>query len=207
MNKLESFKATKNKILDLTLVDNIKNLSTREQKNIAILIIARNELERLKEYDLDEFALKLKTYLVNNVPSLKELERLFESYYEEKNPFKKNSIFKRIKPIEPLAVYLSEVAAIFNKEDKSTEFTIKAFAYQLIHDWFEAEGKVSTYLEEVNELKLEAEIYNITTRAKEYRNEINKAFDNAIEVSEFIRDYVFKIILPKRCIKGTRKKR
>ena len=42
------------KIIDLIKIKNISSLSMAEQKNLAILIVAKNELSRLKEEDHDD---------------------------------------------------------------------------------------------------------------------------------------------------------
>ena len=44
-----------NKIIDLMKIENIATLSMAEQKNLAILIIAKNELSRLSKKDCDSF--------------------------------------------------------------------------------------------------------------------------------------------------------
>ena len=120
------------KIIDLIKIKNISSLSMAEQKNLAILIVAKNELSRLSKKDCDSFTTKILDYLNQNVISFSELDSLFTEYFEEKNPMKKNVIFKKIKPIEPLAVYLSEIAVIFNKVSKTHEITIK----DLYITWF-----------------------------------------------------------------------
>lgn len=210
MTKIENFKVKNNKILDLSDIKNIPLLSTLEQKNLAILVLARNELSRLKDFDRDTFSNLLLDYLVANVPDFNELDSLFTKYFEETNPILRNIIFKKIKPLEPLAVYLSEMAVVFNKTYKTSELTIKGFVYNLILDWFEGEKKQSTYLLEANNLKLQPEIDKLIKRTKddkEAREKLNEAFDNAIEISEFLRDFKFKILVPMKCVKGRVKKR
>lgn len=125
-----------NNIIDLSNLKNIPSLSIMEQKNLAILVVARNELSRLLPLHSDSFSNLILEYLVKNAPDFKELESLFDKYYSETNPIKKSIIFKQIKPIEPLAVFLSEIAIIFNKTEKSSELSIKGFVYNLILNWF-----------------------------------------------------------------------
>ena len=147
-----------NKIIDLMKIENIATLSMAEQKNLAILIIAKNELSRLSKKDCDSFTTRILDYLNQNVISFSELDSLFTEYFEEKNPMKKNIIFKKIKPIEPLAVYLSEIAVIFNKVSKTHEITIKGFVYNLILYWFEAERRRSNYLSAISDIQFQPHI-------------------------------------------------
>ena len=198
-----------NKIIDLMKIKNIATLSMAEQKNLAILITAKNELSRLSKKDCDSFTTKILDYLNQNVISFSELDSLFTEYFEEKNPMKKNVIFKKIKPIEPLAVYLSEIAVIFNKVSKTHEITIKGFVYNLILYWFEAERRKSNYLSAISDIQFQPHIDELVKRTrenKELRNELKDAFDNSIDISNFLLDFKLKPILPNASIKGKRKK-
>lgn len=208
MTKAIDIKIRSNRILDLSDIKNIPQLSTIEQKNLAILVMARNELSRLEECDRDTFSNLLINYLERNVPDFNELDNLFTKYFDETNPLIRNLVFKQIKPIEPLAVYLSEMAVVFNKTHKTSELAIKAFSYQLILSWFQGEKKQSTYLDEVNNLDLQPEIDKLIKRTKDdkfAREKMHESFDNAIEVAELLSRYRFKILVPNRCIKGKRK--
>ena len=198
-----------NKIIDLMKIKNIATLSMAEQKNLAILIIAKNELSRLSKKDCDSFTTRILDYLNQNVISFSELDSLFTEYFEEKNPMKKNIIFKKIKPIEPLAVYLSEIAVIFNKVSKTHEITIKGFVYNLILYWFEAERRRSNYLSAISDIQFQPHIDELVKRTrenKELRNELKDAFDNSIAISDFLLDFKLKPIIPNASIKGKRKK-
>lgn len=198
-----------NKIIDLMKIENIATLSMAEQKNLAILITAKNELSRLSKKDCDSFTTKILDYLNQNVISFSELDSLFTEYFEEKNPMKKNVIFKKIKPIEPLAVYLSEIAVIFNKVSKTHEITIKGFVYNLILYWFEAERRKSNYLSAISDIQFQPHIDELVKRTrenKELRNELKDAFDNSIDISNFLLDFKLKPIVPNASIKGKRKK-
>lgn len=198
-----------NKIIDLMKIENIATLSMAEQKNLAILIIAKNELSRLSKKDCDSFTTRILDYLNQNVISFSELDSLFTEYFEEKNPMKKNIIFKKIKPIEPLAVYLSEIAVIFNKVSKTHEITIKGFVYNLILYWFEAERRKSNYLSAISDIQFQPHIDELVKRTrenKELRNELKDAFDNSIDISNFLLDFKLKPIIPNASIKGKRKK-
>ena len=198
-----------NKIIDLMKIENIATLSMAEQKNLAILIIAKNELSRLSKKDCDSFSTRILDYLNQNVISFSELDSLFTEYFEEKNPMKKNIIFKKIKPIEPLAVYLSEIAVIFNKVSKTHEITIKGFVYNLILYWFEAERRRSNYLSAISDIQFQPHIDELVKRTrenKELRNELKDAFDNSIAISDFLLDFKLKPIIPNASIKGKRKK-
>ena len=197
------------KIIDLIKIKNISSLSMAEQKNLAILIVAKNELSRLKEEDHDDFSRMILNYLNENVVSFDELDSLFTQYFEEKNPLIKNSIFKKIKPIEPLAVYLSEIAVIFNKVGKTNEISIKGFVYNLILYWYEAEKRKSNYLSAISNIKFQPQIDVLIERTrgiKELRSELNGAFDNSTAISDFLLDFKLKQILPTISIKGKRKK-
>jgi hypothetical protein len=198
-----------NKIIDLMKIENIATLSMAEQKNLAILITAKNELSRLSKKDCDSFTTRILDYLNQNVISFSELDSLFTEYFEEKNPMKKNIIFKKIKPIEPLAVYLSEIAVIFNKVSKTHEITIKGFVYNLILYWFEAERRKSNYLSAISDIQFQPHIDELVKRTrenKELRNELKDAFDNSIDISNFLLDFKLKPIIPNASIKGKRKK-
>ncbi len=198
-----------NKIIDLMKIKNIATLSMAEQKNLAILITAKNELSRLSKKDCDSFTTKILDYLNQNVISFSEIDSLFTEYFEEKNPMKKNIIFKKIKPIEPLAVYLSEIAVIFNKVSKTHEITIKGFAYNLILYWFEAERRKSNYLSAISDIQFQPHIDELVKRTrenKELRNELKDAFDNSIDISNFLLDFKLKPIVPNASIKGKRKR-
>lgn len=198
-----------NKIIDLMKIKNIATLSMAEQKNLAILITAKNELSRLSKKDCDSFTTKILDYLNQNVISFSEIDSLFTEYFEEKNPMKKNVIFKKIKPIEPLAVYLSEIAVIFNKVSKTHEITIKGFVYNLILYWFEAERRKSNYLSAISDIQFQPHIDELVKRTrenKELRNELKDAFDNSIDISNFLLDFKLKPIIPNASIKGKRKK-
>ncbi len=198
-----------NNIIDLMKIKNISTLSMAEQKNLAILITAKNELSRLSEKDRDSFTTKILDYLNRNVISFSELDSLFTEYFEEKNPIKKNTIFKKIKPIEPLAVYLSEIAVIFNKVSKTHEITIKGFVFNLILYWFEAERRKSNYLSAISDIKFQPQIDELIKRTKQdkdLRDELKEAFDNSIEISDFLIDFKLKPILPNASIKGKRKR-
>lgn len=208
MTMAESFNFSNKRILDLSNLKNIPVLSTIEQKNIAILIVARNQLSRLLPQDRDLFSDFFIDYLEKNVPDFNELDSLFDRYFSETNPIKKNIIFKQIKPIEPLAVFLSEIATIFNKTEKTSEITIKGFVYNLILDWFEAEKMKSSYLSELNKISFQPQIDDLIKRTKKdtvEREKLHTAFDNAIEISEFLKEFKYKIFLPSRCIKGRKK--
>jgi len=198
-----------NKIIDLMKIKNIATLSMAEQKNLAILIVAKNELSRLSKKDCDSFSRMILDYFNENVVSFGELDSLFTQYFEEKNPLIKNSIFKKIKPIEPLAVYLSEIAVIFNKVGKTNEISIKGFVYNLILYWYEAEKRKSNYLSAISNIKFQPHIDELVKRTrenKELRNELKDAFDNSIDISNFLLDFKLKPILPNASIKGKRKK-
>ena len=198
-----------NKIIDLMKIKNIATLSMAEQKNLAILIIAKNELSRLSKKDCDSFTTRILDYLNQNVISFSEIDSLFTEYFEEKNPMKKNIIFKKIKPIEPLAVYLSEIAVIFNKVSKTHEITIKGFVFNLILYWFEAERRKSNYLSAISDIQFQPHIDELVKRTrenKELRNELKDAFDNSIDISNFLLDFKLKPIIPNASIKGKRKK-
>jgi hypothetical protein len=169
----------------------------------------KKELLRLSKKDCDSFTTKILDYLNQNVISFSELDSLFTEYFEEKNPMKKNVIFKKIKPIEPLAVYLSEIAVIFNKVSKTHEITIKGFVYNLILYWFEAERRKSNYLSAISDIQFQPHIDELVKRTrenKELRNELKDAFDNSIDISNFLLDFKLKPIIPNASIKGKRKK-
>ena len=167
MSKNEQILIKQKGIINLSDLKNIPKLSSYEQKTVTILMLARNELERLEKDDLDFFAKLILDYLKENVPDFNELEKLFDRYNSEKNTFVKTSIFKKIKPIESLAVFLSECAVVYNKVDKTSDITIKAFVYNLILHWFVAEEMKSTYLNEFASLDFQPQINKFIENTKE----------------------------------------
>lgn len=209
MSKNEQILIKQKGIINLSDLKNIPKLSSYEQKTVTILMLARNELERLEKDDLDFFAKLILDYLKENVPDFNELEKLFDRYNSEKNTFVRTSIFKKIKPIESLAVFLSECAVVYNKVDKTSDITIKAFVYNLILHWFVAEEMKSTYLNEFASLDFQPQINKFienTKENKEHREKLNRAFDNSIEIVEFLKTFSLKPIVPTMVIKKRRNK-
>ena len=97
MSKNEQILIKQKGIINLSDLKNIPKLSSYEQKTVTILMLARNELERLEKDDLDFFAKLILDYLKENVPDFNELEKLFDRYNSEKKTFVKTSIFNKIK--------------------------------------------------------------------------------------------------------------
>lgn len=87
MSKNEQILIKQKGIINLSDLKNIPKLSSYEQKTVTILMLARNELERLEKDDLDFFAKLILDYLKENVPDFNELEKLFDRYNSEKNTF------------------------------------------------------------------------------------------------------------------------
>ena len=189
------------KLLDLTNLKNLTKISSFEKKNITILSIVRNELSRLYEDDHDETSLAVLKYLESRVPDYKVIEDIFEDYHNEKNFYKKITKLQNLLPIEEVGVYLNESAVIYNKFQKLSELSIKAFSYNLIYDWFVGEKAKSVYIAALKELDFQKEIDKLIERTKnnkESREDIKKAFENSIEISEFLNRFAFTVIIPKR---------
>ncbi|MDX4028354.1 hypothetical protein [Aliarcobacter skirrowii] len=208
--KIDGNKDSFAKLLDLTNLTNLAKISSFEKKSITILSIVRNELSRLYEDDHDETSLAVLKYLESRVPDYKEIEDIFEDYHNEKNFYKKIAKLKNLLPIEEVGVYLNESAIIYNKFQKLSELAIKAFSYNLIHDWFVGEKANSVYIAALKEFDFQKEIDKLIERTKnnkESREDIKKAFENSIEISEFLNKFAFTVIIPKSKIMNISKRK
>ena len=113
-SSINTFNFPKN--MNLTIIKNSSKLSSYEQKNLAILILVRYKLAFfVKQNPNDEFINKLYTWLENNVMNFRDIEIAFTTYNNTKDgtPLK-NELFKIVKPLEELAVYLSKLAEMNN---------------------------------------------------------------------------------------------
>ena len=75
--------------------------------------------------------------------------------------------------------------------------------------WFEAERRRSNYLSAISDIQFQPHIDELVKRTrenKELRNELKDAFDNSIDISNFLLDFKLKPIVPNASIKGKRKK-
>jgi len=206
-------------------VDNFKNfskISSFEKKNLAILIFVKYKLSMYVNMNKnDEFVNKLYDWLDSNIINYKELEILFTTYYNTKEGTNlKNELFKLVKPIEELAIYLKEIALINNKINigaitPDNILVIKAFVLNLLDYWFNVLKKNTYYykniydfnyiveLEKINKLNKNNSLSSKEVSKDEFIEQLHLIYDNSIEIAEFISNYAFKIIVPN--IKGKRK--
>ena len=205
-----------------TSIKNMSSISSFEKKNLAILILVKHKLtiytSIIKD---DEFINKLYSWLDSNIFSYIELEFLFNTYYNTKYGTNLNNmLFKMVKPIEEIAIYLKETAIINNKVElgeitQDNILIVKAFALNLLDYWFNSLKKQTYYYKNIYEFNYQDELeklnkankdnsYGFINKSKnEFREQLNLIYDNSIEIAEFISNYAFKIIVPN--IKGKRK--
>lgn len=211
--------------MNLSVVDfnksikDMSNISSFEKKNLAILILVKHKLTIYTSIRKDdEFINELYSWLDSNIISYRELEILFTTYYNTKDGTNlKNKLFKMVKPIEEIAIYLKETAIINNKVGlgeitQDNILIVKAFALNLLDYWFNILEKQTYYYKNIYEFDYQDELeklnktnkdnsYGFINKSKnEFREQLNLIYDNSIEIAEFISNYAFKIIVPN--IKG-----
>lgn len=207
--------------MDMTIINNAFKLSSNEQKNLAILILARHKLSFfVKQVKDDEFINTLYSWLEKNVMDYREIDIAFTAYYNAKeNTQLKKELFKIVKPLEELAVHLSKIAEIDIKltKEKFIEIqepkVIKAFIVSVLYYWFVELKKTTIYFKEIYELKFLDELDKINKEFKGFgfrnkqnepeRKKVELVYDYAVEMTNVISMSTFKIIVP--VIKGKRK--
>ncbi|MEV9477492.1 hypothetical protein [Aliarcobacter butzleri] len=194
-----------NNFLDLRNLKNISKLSSSEQKSLSILVVANMELSSLNVEDRSSTIDALIKSFNESLPSFKQFDDLFNSYYSEKNITRKNELFKQVKPLESIAMYFSEIALIFNTVPKTTAITKKAFAFNLLLHWFNIENTHSVYFNFIDNFSFQDEINKIIEETKEIeklekniKNELYSAFDNSIQIVEYIKKFLPRIYIPKK---------
>ncbi len=206
------------KSMNLTIINNASKLSSFEQKNLAILILARHKLAFfVKQNKEDEFINNLYCWLESNVIDFRDIDIAFTTYNNTKDgtPLKKE-LFKIVKPLEELAVYLSKMAEInnnMNKEFANDLFYTKIFILYLLYLWFDVFEKKTYYFREIHNFKIKEELQKIkcvgysNIASLEDKDNINYIIGNSKEIATFLSNYVFKIILnPKSSYKKRHKK-
>ena len=192
---------------------------------MAILILARYKLAFfVKQNKEDEFINELYDWLVNNVMDFKEIDIAFTSYNNAPEGSNlQNQLFKIVKPLEELAVYLSKLATmnndIKNKDiDLDDTMLIKAFVLNLLSYWFNVVlpndiKRQTYYFKEVLDFDFEKQLENFKNKIDGFgfrnknknRDQINIMYDCSIEIAESISKYSYKIAsIP---VKGLRKKK
>lgn len=203
--------------LDLTKYKEMKimktapNLLPFEQKNMAILMTARHKLaiytRKVKD---DIFANTLLAWLEENVMDYKDLEILFLTYSNTRiGTFMSNSLFKILKPLEEIAVYLSEVAEVDMEVDwvKNEEYVVP-FVLNLLTYWFNILNKHTNHFRGALEYDYQYKLDEITAKfikkdknlfkdkdaiiADEKRAHLHNIFDKAVDVCETVSSYTFK---------------
>ena len=210
------------KNLNLTIINNSSKLSSYEQKNLSILIFARYKLAFfVKQNPNDEFINKLYEWLVNNVMDFRDIDIAFTAYNNTKDgtPLK-DDLFRIVKPLEELALYLSKVAELNNKImnekiNNDDVLLIKAFTLNLLSYWFNRllnkEFKRQTiYFNEIINFDFESEIhkinkefiFSINKEEPNKKEQINLMYDSSFEVADFLSTFVFKIAsIPLRAVR------
>ncbi|WP_418181382.1 hypothetical protein ACNSOL_11825 (plasmid) [Aliarcobacter lanthieri] len=191
--------------LNLKDLKNVSKLSSNEQKSLAILVVANMELSSLKSIDKNSVINSLVNSFNRYLPSFKQFDDLFNTYYSEKDIKKKNEIFKKVKPLESIAMYFSEIAQRFNTVPKTTAITKKGFAFNLLLYWFNVGNTKSIYFEFLDEFNFQDEIDKVIQESKKiedlnkgFRKELFDAFDNSIEIVEFLKKFIPRIYIPKK---------
>ena len=220
---INTFNFPKN--MNLTIIKNSIKLSSYEQKNLAILILVRYKLAFfVKQNPNDEFVNKLYTWLENNVMDFRDIDIAFTTYYNTKDgtPLK-NELFKIVKPLEELAVYLSKLAEMNNdikNKDVDIDNTnlIKAFVLNLLDYWFYTLlptnlKKQTFYFKEILDFGINEELINFKKQFKVFgyrerelskqREELNIMYDSSYDIALFLFGYSYKIASAP--VKGARK--
>ena len=224
-SSINTFNFPKN--MNLTIIKNSSKLSSYEQKNLAILILVRYKLAFfVKQNQNDEFINKLYTWLENNVMNFRDIEIAFTTYNNTKDgtPLK-NELFKIVKPLEELAVYLSKLAAMNNDiklKNINVDNTnlIKAFILNLLDYWFYTLlpvnlKKQTLYFKEILDFGIDKELINFKKEFKGFgykdkesskqREDLNIMYDSSFEIALFLFSYGYKIAsVP---VRGARKKK
>ena len=224
-SSINTFNFPKN--MNLTIIKNSSKLSSYEQKNLAILILVRYKLAFfVKQNPNDEFINKLYAWLENNVMNFRDIEIAFTTYNNTKDgtPLK-NELFKIVKPLEELAVYLSKLAEMNNNiknKDVDIDNTnlIKAFILNLLDYWFHVLlpvnlKKQTFYFKEILEFGIDSELINFKKQFKVFgykdkesskqREDLNIMYDSSYEIALFLFTYGYKIAsVP---VRGARKKK
>lgn len=225
-SSIDTFNFSKNTD-SLTIINNASKLSSFEKKNMAILILARYKLAFfVKQNKEDKFINKLYDWLQNNVIDFREIDIAFTTYHNapEGSNLQKG-LFKIVKPLEELAVYLSKIATmnndIKNKEiDIDNTMLIKAFVLNLLSYWFNRLlpidlKKQTYYFKEILDFDFENELKDFKDQFEGFgfrnknksnnREQINIMYDSSIEIAEEIFKYSYKISsIP---VRGVRKKK
>ena len=224
-SSINTFNFPKN--MNLTIIKNSSKLSSYEQKNLAILILVRYKLAFfVKQNPNDEFINKLYTWLENNVMNFRDIEIAFTTYNNTKDgtPLK-NELFKIVKPLEELAVYLSKLAEMNNNiknKDVDIDNTnlIKAFILNLLDYWFHVLlpvnlKKQTLYFKEILEFGIDSELINFKKQFKMFgykdkesskqREDLNIMYDSSYEIALFLFSYGYKIVSAP--VRGVRKKK
>lgn len=224
-SSINTFNFPKN--MNLTIIKNSSKLSSYEQKNLAILILVRYKLAFfVKQNPNDEFINKLYAWLENNVMNFRDIEIAFTTYNNTKEgtPLK-NELFKIVKPLEELAVYLSKLAAMNNdiklkNIDVDNTNLIKAFILNLLYYWFHVLlpvnlKKQTLYFKEILDFGIDKELINFKKQFKVFgykdkesskqREDLNIMYDSSYEIALFLFSYGYKIAsVP---VRGARKKK
>ena len=224
-SSINTFNFPKN--MNLTIIKNSSKLSSYEQKNLAILILVRYKLAFfVKQNPNDEFINKLYTWLENNVMNFRDIEIAFTTYNNTKDgtPLK-NELFKIVKPLEELAVYLSKLAEMNNNiknKDVDIDNTnlIKVFILNLLDYWFYTLlpinlKKQTLYFKEILDFGIDKELINFKKEFKGFgykdkesskqREDLNIMYDSSFEIALFLFSYGYKIASAP--VRGARKKK
>ena len=200
------------KNMNLTIINNSSKLSSFEQKNLAILILARYKLEfYVMKNNSDIFINKLYDWLLNNVMNFRDIEIVYTTYYNTKENTKlKKDLFRIVKPLEELAFYLSKLAERNNtlKDENINNdelILIKAYTLNLISYWFNSLKKSTYYFKDIYNFKFEEELEKINKNKSNDRKQLNIVYDYSIDVSEFLSKYSYKIEIS--AIKGSKKRK
>lgn len=220
MNSLiKTFSFPKN--MNLSVLSNMYKLSSNEQKNLAILILARYKLSFfVKQNQNDVFVNNLYAWLEKNAMDFRDIEIAFNAYYNSKpGTIIHNEMFRIVKPLEEIAVYLSQIAKLNNsaKEQNIPEndtTLLKTFTLELLSYWYE-ELEMKTvyfneiysfdYIQELANIRKENALYGYSNNNNEMRKNLTYMYDYASLIADHISKYKFINSISSAAIKGRRK--
>ena len=158
--------------------------------------------------------------------NFRDIEIAFTTYNNTKDgtPLK-NELFKIVKPLEELAVYLSKLAEMNNNiknKDVDIDNTnlIKAFILNLLDYWFHVLlpvnlKKQTLYFKEILDFGIDKELINFKKEFKGFgykdkesskqREDLNIMYDSSFEIALFLFSYGYKIASAP--VRGARKKK
>lgn len=210
---------------DFTVLNNIPMLLSFEQKNFAILMLARHKIStyvRISKTD-DPFILELNTLLQNNVADFREIDILFTAFDNSKAGTNMHfQLFKLVKPLEEIAVYLSEIATIDSAINwKENEDNLVPFVLYSLDYWFRVLGKHTNHFTKIYEFKYQDKLSEIQSKYlkknigypseeelakfKIDKDKLHNIFDKSEEICESLSSYTYRPLININSKRNTKK--